>query len=328
MHIASTTADILAPTALALGNFDGVHRGHQQVIRPVLAAADGMAARPTVVTFDPHPREFFSGERRLALTPLPEKAAYLNAIGIEQLVALRFDAALAALDPQTFVREVLVAQLQARFVSIGRDFCFGQQRAGTAEDLKAIATPDGIEVAIAGLELDGEARISSSRIRAALSEGKVATARQWLGRPYALCGTVVVGAQLGRKLGFPTANLQMPPNKFLPCHGVYYVRVTIGGAVGNDGRSSAASLGGATQRMNDANPILPGVMNLGVRPTVDGRQLRAEVHLLDWSGDLYGRAISVELLEFLRSERSFSSLDALKTQIAADCDAARRLASR
>jgi riboflavin kinase / FMN adenylyltransferase len=323
------------PTRVALGNFDGVHQGHRQVIQQVLAnessgnrqsksveaqtvgcgsrrrqrqpdpasdSFDSPRTYTTVVTFDPHPREFFSGQPRTLLTPRSEKADLLAAIGVDQLVLLPFDRDLARLEPRAFVEEILVRQLQAQRIGVGQDFHFGRQRAGTAVDLQAIAANYGIETTILPLYiLDGE-RVSSSNIRQALTQGDLDTAHRLLGRSYSLTGTVVKGQQLGRTLGFPTANLQLPPEKFLPRWGVYGVWV--------DGLSFQSQL---------------GVMNIGCRPTIAGDRPTVEVHLLDWSGDLYGQTLTVHLIHFLRLEAKFDSLDALKAQIQQDCQMARSL---
>lgn len=343
MWIASSLETIRTPTCIALGNFDGIHRGHRRVVEPILAArplfeesereADLerylVGARPsrghsaddsepiprlegdrpqpvpyaTVVTFWPHPRAFFSGQPQPLLTPLAEKAQILETMGIEQLVLLPFTQELANLTPEEFFKEIVVDRLQARFISVGQDFCFGRQRAGTTQDLQAIATRYNIATHIISLQCEQGERISSSAIRHALAAGDLNQATQLLGRPYRLIGDVVSGQQVGRTIGFPTANLQMPSDKFLPRQGVYAVWVRIG-----------------TER-----PPQPGVMNLGVRPTVDGTRQTVEVHLLDWSGQLYGQTLHVDLVTFLRPEQRFSGLDALKAQIQQDCMAARSL---
>ncbi|MBE9168475.1 bifunctional riboflavin kinase/FAD synthetase [Pleurocapsales cyanobacterium LEGE 06147] len=313
MWIAAAAEKVLKPTAIALGNFDGIHRGHQKILQPILSAVDRQGEKrvyPTVVSFHPHPREFFTGEKIYLLTPITEKAKLLERLGIEQLVLLPFNQELAFLSPQQFVAEILVKQLQATQISVGEDFRFGYQRRGTVADLEAIASNFGIEVHVNSLYKcfeEGESvRISSSRIRQALEAGKVKKAKFMLGRPYTLMGTVVQGQQLGRTIGFPTANLQLPPDKFLPRYGVYSVNVAID----------------PTCFPTNDSP-LKGVMNIGRRPTVEGSNPTVEVHLLDWSGDLYGRTLTVSLERFLRPEQKFSSLEALKKQIAADCEAAR-----
>lgn len=332
MRVIDSLATTLVPTTVALGNFDGVHLGHRQVIGRVLgnglrghsqqrsvgvptagSIAQQQTPRPcsgdalelppiytTVVTFDPHPQAFFSGQPRTLLTPRAEKAEQLEAMGVDQLILLPFDRQLAQLEPQRFVEEILVRQLQAKRVSVGQDFHFGRKRSGTALDLQAIAANYGIETHIVPLYiLEGE-RVSSSHIRQALTRGDLETAHRLLGRAYTLTGTVVLGQQLGRTLGFPTANLQLPSEKFLPRWGVYSVWV--------DGLSFHSQ---------------PGVMNIGCRPTVDGDRPTVEVYLLDWSGDLYGQTLTVRLAHFLRPEAKFDSLDALKAQIQQDCQTAK-----
>ena len=305
MLIASAIDRIKTPTAIALGNFDGIHQGHQTVLHPIIdsiSSSQQSRVYPSVVSFTPHPREFFTGGKLQLLTPISEKAEILEDLGIEQLVLLPFNRDLASLSPQQFVERVLVRQLQATVVSVGTDFRFGYQRKGSGADLAKIAGDFGIKVHLNSLKNYRDrnvqtVRVSSSLIRQALSEGDIATANQMLGRPYSLIGKVVTGQQLGRTIGFPTANLQLPSEKFLPRYGVYAVDVWYEQA------------------------ILPGVMNIGCRPTVAGKAPTIEVHLLNWSGDLYDRSLRVNLLEFLRPEQKFDSVEALKQQIAKDCQA-------
>ena len=313
MWITNSLATVLQPTAVALGNFDGIHRGHRQVIQPVLnlvanssqnSRVDSGRPLATVVTFSPHPQEFFTGQPRSLLTPHAEKVKQLRSIEVEQLILLPFDRELARLTPQEFVENILVRHLQARHISVGQDFLFGCKRTGNAVDLQAIAAGFGIDVTIVPLETFQGQRISSSAIRQAIQTGDLPMAERMLGRPYYLVGEVVTGQQLGRTIGFPTANLQLPSHKCVPHQGVYGVKVT------------APDVDGLER------PIL-GVMNIGNRPTVNGGGQTIEVHLLDWSGDLYGKVLTVELVQLIRSEQKFASLDALKAQIAADCVAAR-----
>lgn len=306
MLIASSVELIKTPTAIALGNFDGIHQGHQLVLQAIINSLPSRQqphVYPSVVSFTPHPREFFTGGKLELLTPIPEKAELLSSLGIEQLILLPFNQDLAALSPHEFVEQILVKQLQARQISVGSDFRFGYQRKGTGSDLKNIAANFGIKVHLNSLyqyqdSQNQTVRVSSSLIRQALLKGDMNTANNMLGRPYSLLGTVVTGQQLGRTIGFPTANLQLPPAKFLPRYGVYLVDVLVD------------------------KTVVKGVMNLGCRPTVAGATPTIEVHLLNWSGDLYGQNLQVNLLRFLRPEQKFPNLEALKQQIAKDCQAA------
>ncbi|BCX13250.1 MAG: riboflavin biosynthesis protein [Thermosynechococcus sp.] len=293
------------PTAIALGNFDGVHRGHQEVIRTLLEAAPP-DCYPSVITFSPHPQAFFTGEERLLLTPEAEKRALLNQYGIEQVIVLPFTQALAQLSPLEFVEQILVQQLQAKVLSVGFNFGFGRGRSGKAEDLRTLCAAFGIAVHIVPPCCWGSDRVSSSAVRAALAAGDVALARELLGRAYTLTGTVTQGEQLGRQLGFPTANVALPPEKLLPRYGVYACRVS----------------GAALPREQ------VGVVNIGVRPTVRGQEVRTEVHLLHWQGNLYNQEITLHLEAFIRPELRFSSLAALQAQIAADCQVAADLLER
>ncbi|MDZ8096594.1 MAG: bifunctional riboflavin kinase/FAD synthetase [Nostoc sp. DedQUE05] len=343
VRVAFSSVGLLTPTAVALGKFDGVHLGHQRVIQPVLHAGGhlSVASSPhskenqltnqeytysTVVTFDPHPQEFFTGQPRTLLTPLDEKVQQLRSLGVEQLVLLPFDKELSALTPEEFVEKILVQQLRCQRISIGQDFCFGEKRSGTAQDLQLLAAKHNIPVTIVPLQTytgdsstqtscvsttpTQDARISTSLIRQNLEQGDIENANLLLGRPYALLGDVVQGQQLGRTIGFPTANLQLPKEKFLPRQGVYAVRVFT---------------------LNETTDTAPsenlGVMNIGNRPTVNGTYSSAEVHLFDWSGDLYGKKLVVQLVKFLRPEQKFPSLEALKTQIQLDCVVAREVLS-
>ena len=358
--ITSSFQSARVPTTIALGNFDGVHLGHQQVMAAILSdrvlsstlptvrslspqsvaalhqsianenshcaepsrvtledtASQPVSAKPiaTVVTFAPHPQEYFSGISRPLLTPIAEKTWQLEQLGIEQLVTLPFNQALAELSPQDFVEKILIKGLKAQQISVGNDFRFGKGRSGNADGLQAIAAQHSIPVTQVLLKYEQGDRISSSRIRAALQEGHPEVAAQLLGRPYTLTGKVVKGKQLGRTIGFPTANLQVPSNKYLPRTGVYSVRVY--------GASRANALSDDFQHSQTKNSLINGVMNIGNRPTVDGQSLSVEVHLLDWEGDLYDQVLTVSLEGFVRAEEKFESLEQLKRQIVVDCDVA------
>ena len=308
MFITSDVEQIKTPTAIALGNFDGLHQGHKVVLEPIIQFSQPLQqphVYPSVVSFAPHPREFFTGGKLQLLTPIPEKAEQLSNMGIEQLILLPFNRNMASLSPQQFVEQILVKQLQTTQISVGSDFRFGYQREGTAEDLLRIASSFEISVNLNSLRKYENSncqtvRVSSSLIRQALLQGEIDVANQMLDRPYSLTGKVVTGKQLGRTIGFPTANLQLPGEKFLPQYGVYSVDVLL----------------------NQANQVsVRGVMNIGCRPTVAGEAPTIEVHLLNWSGNLYGQTIKVNLLKFLRPEQKFPSVEALKQQITKDCQA-------
>ncbi|MGE5489677.1 MAG: bifunctional riboflavin kinase/FAD synthetase [Actinomycetota bacterium] len=289
-----------APTVLAIGNFDGVHLGHVALVRRLVEAARRLAAVPTVLTFEPHPREFFSPESAPArLTTLREKLELLADCGAEQAMVCHFNAGFAALSAEQFVGEVLVRGLQVRHVLIGDDFRFGKGRRGDLELLTAEGQRHGFTVeAMDSVIVDGE-RVSSSGVRDALAGGDMERAARFLGRPYVIDGRVVHGDKIGRQIGFCTANIRIKHNP-LPMTGVFAVEV---GGLGDK--------------------PLPGVANLGVRPTLGGSRPLLEVHLFDFDRDIYGAHLSVRFVHKLRDEQKFSSFDALKAQIAQDAQAAR-----
>lgn len=300
-------ADARCPTAIAIGSFDGLHAGHRRVIAAVTEPGEGL---PTVVSFWPHPREVLHGERRLRLDLPAEKLAVLADLGIGQLVLVPFGPALAALSPQAFVDQVLVGQLDARRIAVGENFRFGAGRSGDAAELRRIGAARGIAVQIVPMLHDDRGRVSSSRIRHALAAADLDGAARLLQRPYRFRGEVVSGRGLGRRLGWPTANLAIDPHKFLPKEGVYAARVQVH-------RPGA-----------DAAPAawLGAVMNLGPQPTVDPRAPSAvEVHLLDRRIDLAGCSLTVQPVALLRGQQRFDGLEALTAQIAADAERARAL---
>jgi riboflavin kinase/FMN adenylyltransferase len=291
----------LPPVALTVGNFDGLHRGHQAMLQRLIVGARARSLQSCVLTFEPHPREFFAGQAApTRLTSLREKLELLAAHGVERTHVQRFDRAFAALAPEAFVERVLARQLKARWVLIGEDFRFGAKRAGDLALLKALGARHGYEVEILPAVARAGVRVSSSAVRAALAGGNLAVAEELLGRPYSISGRVVHGRKLGRELGFATANVQLKHNR-PPLSGIYAVRVQ---GVGTGSR--------------------PAVASLGVRPTItaSGRSV-LEVHLFDFSADLYGAHMRVEFLHKIRDEEKYSDLGALKAQIARDCEAAR-----
>jgi len=291
------------PVALTIGNFDGVHRGHQAVLAHLVRGAQARALPAALLTFEPHPREFFTpATAPTRLSSLREKIELLAERGIDHLHVQRFDRRFASLSPELFIERVLVQGLRTRWLLIGDDFRFGAKRAGDMSQLAAAARRHYFELEAMPTIQAGGVRVSSSEVRAALARGDLATARVLLGRNYSISGRVRHGEKLGRQLGFATANLRINHNR-PPLTGIFAVRVH---GIGKTARD--------------------GVASLGYRPTVtDAGRALLEVHLFDFSGDLYGRHLRVEFLHKLRDEERYDTLDALKAQIARDCDAARRL---
>lgn len=281
---------------VAVGNFDGLHLGHQQVIAQAVSEAERRSQVARVLTFEPSPQEFFRGDSAPArLTSLRQKFQLLRHAGLDAVCALRFDASVAAMTPETFVEVVLLDALRARAVVVGEDFRFGAERAGDLALLRRLGEQRDFAVLPAQrFDLDG-ARVSSTRVREALAAGEMEAAAALLGRSYALCGRVIPGRRLGRELGYPTANI--PLGRVLaPVSGIFAVWVH-----------------GATPAR------AAGVASLGTRPTVDGGgEPLLEVHLLDFEGDLYGRRVEVEFVARARDEVRFPSLDALREQMRAD----------
>lgn len=290
-----------APSAVTVGNFDGLHLGHQALLARLRELAAPQGLRTVVLTFEPHPREFFTpDEAPTRLTSLREKCELLGSLGIDHLHVLHFDATLAAMSADAFVERVIVGGLQARHVLIGDDFRYGSRRAGDFAHLQAAGTRLGFSAAQMQTVLHGTQRASSTAVRAALAAGDMARARELLGRWYGISGRVIHGAQRGRTIGFPTANVEIRHNR-PPCTGVFAVRV---------------------HGLREG--VLNGVANLGRKPTVEAQApLTLETHIFDWKGDLYNAHLRVDLLHRIRDERKFESVEALTRQIAADCETAR-----
>jgi riboflavin kinase/FMN adenylyltransferase len=290
--------------AVAIGNFDGVHPGHRAVLTRASAVAEKLGVPFGVLTFEPHPRRYFQPAiPPFRLTPPPAKRRLLAEAGAAHYYELPFDAAMAALTAEAFIEQVLIAGLGVRHVVVGAGFAFGKGRTGTVSVLEHVAGhKGGVGVTVvAPVPASDGVLASSTRVRECLLRGEPERAAALLGRNFAIEGEVFAGDRRGRQLGFPTANL--PLDDYLrPAFGVYAVR--------------AVPLGGGGERWS-------GVANLGTRPTVDGARAQLEAHLFDFAGDLYGRRLAVELLSFIRPERKFESLDALKSQIAEDSARAR-----
>jgi riboflavin kinase/FMN adenylyltransferase len=295
----------LAPrgSVIAVGAFDGLHRGHQALLTQVRERAQVSGCSPIVVSFEPLPRAFFSAEPLPRLSSVREKLKGFAAAGMEHTLLLRFNNALTEMSAETFVQRVLVERLAASEVWVGADFRFGHRRAGDVPMLERLGAQSGFAArTMPAVQIDG-ARISASRVRALLAAGEFAGAEPLLGRPFVIEGKVEYGNQLGRKLGYPTANIHLP-QRVSPLRGIFAVRVGLG-----EGECS-----------------WPGVASLGVRPTVNQvSQPLLEVHLFDFEGDLYGQRMGVEFVAKLRDEQKFDGLEPLKAQMAQDSRLAREL---
>ena len=285
---------------LAIGNFDGVHRGHQTLLERAQTLAKQQDATAGVMVFDPHPREFFHPEEsHFRLTPLGEKLRIFATLGLDFALVMPFDQALASLSADAFCNDILLESVRVRHVVIGYDFFFGKGRGGSPELLQQFGKDNGFGTTIvAPVAEDGEV-FSSTAIRLKLAQGDVKGAAHALGRWWRVTGTVIGGAHRGAGLGFPTANIPMPKGTAIS-HGIYAVRVQHGGQV------------------------LNGAAYLGTRPTFDDGQPVLEVFLFDFDGDLYGQELAVLFIDFIRPDRKFDTPDALIQQMEADCTEARK----
>lgn len=298
-------ASISRSTVLTLGVFDGLHLGHQRIMQTVVERARATSAVPTVITFDPHPRAVLYPENAPPLLQtLDQRLANFAVLGIEQTIVVRFDRDFAAQDAEIFLRDIVCERLRAKEVYLGKGFAFGKNRGGNIELLKKISRELGFfadEVPEVCLR---KQRISSSKIRELLKNGKVNLARRMLGRPYGVEGQIVHGDKRGRTIGFPTANLK-PRNRVVPRYGVYATATLIN----NEWRRS--------------------ITNVGVRPTFAGETAPSiETYVFDFDGDLYGDVLRVRFLHRIRDERKFGGIDELKTQIEKDTRHAREYFTR
>ncbi len=300
--------DDLAPdfqnASVAIGNFDGVHPGHQKVIGQAREEAICLGRPSGVVTFEPHARRFFRpDEAAFTLTRLEDKTSLISRLGVDLFYALDFDAAMASRSAANFIEEILVRRLNVSHVTVGHDFHFGQDRKGTPTLLAEAGRKLGFGTTIVPAVEGPSGTYASTRIRDALTAGNPELAALLLGRPWTIAGVVSHGDQRGRTINFPTANIVLG-DYLEPALGVYAVRI---------------------ERTNLAkpDPVLKGVANLGRRPTFGGTEVRLEVHIFDFAGDLYDQTLSVSLIKFLRPEQKFDGLEALKVQIARDARAAR-----
>ena len=284
-----------------IGNFDGVHCGHKTILEALKQQAFESGAKVCVITFEPQPREFFQKEKAPArLSSLREKLALLEECGVDQVLCLPFNERLQSLNADEFVLKVLVEGLDTRYLIVGDDFRYGCDRNGDFSHLEQMGEQHGFEVCDTRTVAFDKSRISSTRIRKALQANNMDEAGQLLGRPFTMIGRVIKGQQLGRTLGFPTANIRMC-RRHLPLQGVYAVRVRVNGH------------------------RFKAVANLGVRPSVAGQKPVLEVHVLDFKGDLYNQTLRVEFVEKIRDEQKFESLDALRAAIGNNIETARKI---
>jgi riboflavin kinase / FMN adenylyltransferase len=289
---------------VAIGNFDGMHRGHQAVLRAALAEAGQLGAPSVMLTFEPHPRAFFSGRPLFRLTPAPLKAALAAALGFDGALVLPFDRSLADQDAADFVRKTLVERLAIRAAVTGYDFHFGKARRGTPKFLAEQGALNGFSVTIVEALMEAGDAVSATRIRAALAKGDVNAANLLLGWQFAVAGTVVHGDKRGRDLGYPTANMLLDPASEL-AHGIYAVRFL---------------------RAN--GQLRDGVASYGRRPTFGGGEPVLETFVFDFSGDLYGETVLVALQGFIRPERHFNSVAELVAKMDEDSLDARAILER
>lgn len=287
---------------LTIGNFDGVHRGHAEVINRLVEKAKHLDLPAVVMTFEPQPQEFFRGENAPArLSLLRDKVMLLDELSIERMLCINFNKKFADYTAEDFVEQLLVKALGVKYLVVGDDFCFGKQRQGNFNMLRKAGEKFGFAVVSTQSFVLGDKRVSSTEVRRLLAEGNMEQARRLLGHPFILSGKVAHGQKIGRTIGFPTANIALK-RKVTPVRGVFAVKLYW-----------------------DNSDIYEGVANVGFRPTVNGQVCQLEVHLFDFDGDLYGKAVEVELVAKIRDEQPFGSLDALKKQIKNDADRAKAL---
>ena len=281
---------------LTIGTFDGVHIGHQKIIRLLVKKARQQNLLANVLTFFPHPRMILQKESNIKLIDtLEEKESYLKQLGVDHLIIHPFSKQFSRLSALEFTRDVLVNQLQIATLLIGYDHRFGRNREATVEDLISFGKTYNFEVIVIPAQDISDITVSSTKIRKAISRGNFKKAQEFLGRPFQLSGKVIRGEGIGRKLTFPTANLQLQESyKIVPSHGVYLVSVNV-----------------------EANNYF-GMMNIGFRPTLNGRHQTLEVHIFDLNRDLYGKTLQISFLEKIRDEKKFESLEALKIQLIKD----------
>ncbi|WP_299757601.1 bifunctional riboflavin kinase/FAD synthetase [uncultured Pontibacter sp.] len=306
MEVIRDIADFpqLSHPVVTSGTFDGVHVGHQKILRRVIELARQSNGQSVVITFWPHPRlVLFPEDNDLKLlSTIEERIEQLRSFGIDYLLIIPFTKEFSRTSSRSFITDILVRAISTKVLVIGYDHRFGKNREGSFEHLKTRSAQYGFEVEEIPRQDVDDVGVSSTKIRRALESGDLETANSYLGRLYTLTSVVVEGDKIGRTIGYPTANLALPPaHKLIPGNGVYAVWASI-----NEDR-------------------YPAMMNIGLRPTVEGKQLTLEVHLLDFDGDLYGKTVTVQFVEQLRKERKFETLDALKLQLEKDKQASQEI---
>ena len=285
----------IKPSAAVIGNFDGVHRGHLEVLKNAKEFSSKSNLPLSVLTFDPHPREFFSKEKtNFLLQTVLDKAEALSKNNIDYLINLKFDDLLSELSPEQFVEKVLSESLSLKHIFVGKDFKFGKDRAGDINSLKSFGLKYRIGLSSIKLKNQDGTSISSTKIRNNLKKGKIKEANELLGRPYMISGLVIEGDKRGRQIGFPTANISLG-NLIRPAFGVYAVLIE-----------------------GIENKVLKGIANIGRRPTVNDRGVLLEVNIFDFNEDIYGKKIFISLIDFIRDEKKFDGIENLKKQIVMD----------
>ena len=282
----------------SIGNFDGLHLGHRQLLAHLIQKSNELKLPSTIISFEPLPAEFFRSPPPKRVYPLRDKIRLLKQLGIDYFINLRFNQHLANMDAKDFVQQVLLKQFKVHYLVVGDDFRFGKQRKGDFQLLRSMGSKAGMIVRDTPTCYNNDKRISSSRIREYLATGNIKASNRLLGSPYQLSGRVRHGNKRGRTIGFPTLNLRMP-DTIAPAHGVYAVRIT-----------------------GLANKTLTGVASLGKNPTVAGKEVRLETYVFDYKENAYGKYVCIQLDKFLRPEQYFKSFDALKQQIDKDADTA------
>lgn len=293
-YIRSNTGFQLNNTAVALGKFDGLHQGHRLLLKEIVGQRqNGLSA--AVFTFDVSPVRVIKGTRDGVLMTSEERERYFTALGIDVVVEYPFTYAFSRMEPEAFVRDILMGQMGMRFLAVGEDFHFGRNQAGNVELLRKLAGEYGFDLKILKKLIKDSGVVSATRIKACVRAGEMESVHSLMGHPYEIMGSVVSGNQIGRKMDYPTANISVPEDKLLPPFGVYIVRLLCSGVSHN------------------------GIANLGVKPTVeDHAKVGLETFLLNFQGDLYGENIVVQLLKFVRPEMRFRDMEQLSAQIARD----------